>query len=76
MKVIVNKYQKTLGFIKCSACKSVLRIDKTDRNYQHIGNGITGQYFICGACGHKQFYESKQLTSKRKIMAEAGDEHD
>jgi RNase P subunit RPR2 len=67
MKVLVNKYQKTLGCTICESCKSVLSIQKTDVSYEFNGDK-TVSVFYCGACGHKQEFQRKYLTTRKKAM--------
>ncbi len=67
MKIIKNNYQKTLGFTKCKACGSVLCIQKTDVNYENNGDK-TVSVFDCGACGYKQKFMRKNLTSRKKAI--------
>jgi len=69
MKIIKDNYHKVLGFIKCSSCGSVLRIDNTDR-YWEVRGGKTVFFYTCAACNHKQYFETKQLMSKKKALAE------
>ncbi len=64
MKVIKNNYQKTIGYTICECCKSVLCIQKTDVNYEGKNS-----VFYCGACGHKQIFKRKDLTTRVKAMA-------
>ena len=73
MKIIKNMYQKTLGYAICEGCKSVLCIQRTDRHYDIDSNGKWKAYFICSACGHKQYFMRKDLITKKKALA--GDTH-
>jgi RNase P subunit RPR2 len=72
MKVIKNNYQKALGHVRCEECKSILRIENTDRNYEFMPGGKSQRmYFICGACGWKQYFMRKDLKSKKALLEEA-----
>jgi transcription elongation factor Elf1 len=73
MKVVKNNYQKTLGFTRCIRCGSVLCIQKTDVEYGRNGYGKNATYFYCGACGHRQEFRRKDLTTKKKALGGEGE---
>jgi RNase P subunit RPR2 len=73
VRVILNKYQKTLGFAICAVCHSVLCVQKTDVRWERNEQGKTVSVFYCGACDHKQEFKRKDLTSRKAaLLAESG----
>lgn len=64
MKIITDNHTKSLGFIGCKRCSSVIQLNNTDVTYDGKSRKEGMYGFTCPVCNHEQHFKMSEMSKE------------